>query len=113
MKQPDDLIRLQHIVDFADRAISYTAGLTQEEFTNNEVLQYACVHLLEIIGEAANDITDKTRGQYPDIPWLKMINMRNRLIHGYIDVNIDIVWLTIKDDLPTLTDQVRSIRLNE
>ena len=113
MKLPDDKIRLQHIVDFADRAISYTAGLKREEFTRNEVLQYACVHLLEIIGEAATEITDKTRGQYPDIPWLKMINMRNRLIHGYIDVNMDIVWLTIKENLPPLIDQVRRIKLDE
>ena len=113
MKLPDDRIRLQHMVDFAGRAISFTAGLTQEEFNRDEVLQYACIHLLEMIGEAANEITDKTRGQYPDIPWLKMINMRNRLIHGYIDVNMDIVWLTIRDDLPPLIDQMRRIRLNE
>jgi len=112
MKLPDDHVRLQHIVDFASRAISFTTGSTQEEFNRNEVLQYACVHLLEIIGEAANEITDKTRGQYPGIPWLKMINMRNRLIHGYIDANMDIVWLTIKNDLPPLIDQVRRIRLN-
>jgi uncharacterized protein with HEPN domain len=111
MKLPDDKIRLQHIVDFAGRAISFTAGLTREEFHGNEVLQYACVHLLEIIGEAANEISDKTRSQYTDVPWLKMINMRNRLIHGYIDIDMDIVWLTIKDDLPPLIDQVRRIRL--
>ena len=109
MKLPDDNIRLQHIVDFAGRAISFTAGMTQKEFNKNEVLQYACVHLLEIIGEAANEISDKTRRQYPDMPWLNMINMRNRLIHGYIDVDMDIVWLTIKDDLPPLIDKLRRI----
>ena len=111
MKLPDDQIRLRHIVDFAGRAISFTAGITQEEFNHNEVLQYACVHLLEIIGEAANEISDKMRRQYPDIPWLKMINMRNRLIHGYIDIDMDIVWLTIKDDLPPLIEQVHRIGL--
>jgi uncharacterized protein with HEPN domain len=113
MKLPDDHVRIKHIIDFAGRAVSFTTGITQEEFINNEVLQYACIHLLEIIGEAANEISDKTRTQYPDIPWLKIISMRNRLIHGYIDIDMDIVWLTIRDDLPPLIDQVRKIKLND
>ena len=113
MKQPDDRIRLQHILDFAGRAISFVNNVTREEFNRNEVLQYACIHLLEIIGEAANGLTDKTRQRYPGIPWLKVINMRNRLIHGYVDVDMEIVWRTIKNDLPPLVDQVRKIKLNE
>jgi len=113
MKQPDDQIRLQHIVDFAGRAISFINDVDQEEFNKNEVLQYACVHLLEIVGEAANGLTDDVRDRYPGIPWLKMINMRNRLIHGYIDIDMEIVWRTIKDDLPPLIDQVRKIKMKE
>ncbi|MCX5996770.1 MAG: DUF86 domain-containing protein [Chloroflexi bacterium] len=109
MKLPDDNIRLQHITDFAGRAISFVNDVTREEFNKNEVLQYACVHLLEIIGEAANGLTDQTRDQYPSIPWLKMINMRNRLIHGYIDVDMEIVWRTLKNDLPPLVDQLSRI----
>jgi uncharacterized protein with HEPN domain len=104
---------LQHIVDFARRAISFINDVDQKEFNKNEVLQHACVHLLEIIGEAANGLTDDVRDRYPGIPWLKMINMRNRLVHGYIDIDMEIVWRTIKDDLPSLIDQVRKIKLKE
>lgn len=113
MKLPDDRLRLKHIADFAGLAISFVKDVTREDFNKNEVLQYACIHLLEIIGEAANGLTDETRGRYPGIPWLKMINMRNRLIHGYIDVDMEIVWQTIKEDLPPLIDRVRNIRLKE
>jgi uncharacterized protein with HEPN domain len=113
MKLPDDRIKLQHIADFAGRAIGFISDVTREEFNKDEVLQYACVHLLEIIGEAANGLTGITRDLYPNIPWLKMINMRNRLIHGYIDIDMEIVWQTIKYDLPPLVDQVQKIKLDE
>lgn len=113
MKLPDDRIRMQHIADFAGRAISFVNDVDQEEFNKNEILQLACVHLLEIIGEAANGLSGDTRDRYPGIPWLKMINMRNRLIHGYIDIDMEIVWRTIKDDLPPLIYMVRKIKLKE
>lgn len=65
-------------------------------------LKHALVRLLEIIGEAANGMSSSIKEEHPDIPWKEMIGMRNRLIHGYFDVDIDTVWQTVSKDIPPL-----------
>jgi uncharacterized protein with HEPN domain len=65
-------------------------------------LKHALVRLLEIIGEAANGMSSDIMKKYPDIPWKEMIGMRNRLVHGYFDVDLDIVWQTVTEDIPPL-----------
>jgi len=64
---------------------------------------------LEIVGEAANSVTNDFREQHPQIPWKKMIELRNRLIHGYFDINLDIVWDTVLEDLPPLVADLKKI----
>ena len=65
-------------------------------------LKHALVRLLEIIGEAANGMSSNIKEKHPGIPWKEMIGMRNRLIHGYFDVDLDIVWQTVSKDIPPL-----------
>jgi uncharacterized protein with HEPN domain len=65
--------------------------------------------LLEIIGEAANRVPDENRAEYPQLPWLQMIGLRNRLIHGYDSVDFDILWVIIQKDLPDLIGQLEEI----
>ena len=67
------------------------------------------VRLLEIIGEAAAGISDDMKEVHPHIPWHQMTAMRNRLVHGYFDVNLDVVWQTVKGDLPPLAAQIKAI----
>jgi uncharacterized protein with HEPN domain len=67
------------------------------------------VRLLEIIGEAARGMSDEFRAQYPELPWKKMVGMRDRLIHGYYDVDIDVVWKTATEDLPGLVAELEQI----
>ena len=71
--------------------------------------QDAIVRKLEIIGEAANNISDKFKARFPDVPWRDIIDMRNRLIHGYFGVDLNIVWQVITKDIPPLHKQIKDI----
>ncbi len=70
------------------------------------MLNLSLVRLLEIVGEAASGISEELKQSHPDIPWHQMTAMRNRLIHGYFDINLDVVWRTIQDDLPPLIEKI-------
>ena len=79
------------------------AGIcARSDLDANRQLSLSLIRLLEIIGEAASGVSDEYRKKYPQIPWQQMIGMRNRLIHGYFDVNLDMVWQTVSQDLPDL-----------
>ena len=91
------------------RRCTFTANRSREDLNNDEMLAISLVHLLEIVGEAANGVSDDFRKQYPYIPWRKMIGLRNRLIHGYFDINLDIVWDTVLKDLPPLVADLEKI----
>ncbi len=69
----------------------------------------ALVHLLEIIGEAANKVTPDFRAKYSQIPWKSIVEMRNRLIHGYYDIDLDIVWKTVTNEIPPLCNRLAEI----
>jgi uncharacterized protein with HEPN domain len=107
--QRDDRIYIRHILDAARKALHFIANRSRKELDNNEMLAISLVHLLEIVGEAANVVSDDFRKQYPHIPWRKMIGLRNRLIHGYFDINLDIVWDTVLKDLPPLVADLEKI----
>jgi uncharacterized protein with HEPN domain len=73
------------------------------------MLNLSLVRLLEIIGEASAGVSEEFKESHSSIPWHQMTAMRNRLIHGYFDINMDVVWQTIKNDLPPLIDKLNSI----
>jgi len=73
----------------------------------------AIVRSLEIIGEAAANVTKTTQAKYPKIEWTVIIGMRNRLIHAYFDINYHIVWQTVKENLPPLIEQLQSVLKNK
>ncbi|WP_371802354.1 DUF86 domain-containing protein [Candidatus Lokiarchaeum ossiferum] len=109
----DDLTRILHIYDACTEIIHFTKNITKTQFRNNRMLQLAIVHLFEIIGEAANSISVEIPQKYPSIPWKSLIGMRNRLIHGYFDIDLNIVWQTIQSDIPFLLKEIKSLRDNE
>ena len=67
------------------------------------------IRWIEIIGEAARGLTEELRQAYPEVPWRQMVAMRNVLIHGYFDIDVDLVWSVAENDLPKLAAQVRAI----
>jgi uncharacterized protein with HEPN domain len=97
-----DKTYLLDILVASRKAIAFTVGLTYKDFIESELHQNAVIRPLEIIGEAAGKISQETRSQFPQIPWKLMIGMRNRLIHDYMDIDLQTVWDTIQKDLPAL-----------
>ena len=98
----DDEIRLRHMLDGAREALSFARGRTRGDLDNDRQLVLALVKDVEIVGEAATQVTESTRRRLPEIPWEQIVGMRNRLVHAYFDINLDIVWTTVREDLPEL-----------
>ena len=98
----DDSVYIRHILDAARKAVSFIERRKRDDLDIDEMLALSLVRLLEVAGEACNRVSSSFRENNPQVPWKKMIDMRNRLIHGYIDIDYDIVWDTVSRDLPIL-----------
>ena len=107
MSKIDDLTRLKHIRDSATEALSFVNNRTREDLDCDRMLSLALVRLIEIIGEAANNISESCQTKYAKIPWRQIIGMRNRIIHAYFDIDLDIVWQVITHDLDYLLIEVK------
>jgi uncharacterized protein with HEPN domain len=105
----DPLVYIDDIRDSIEAIKRYSAGLTKEDFLNSTEKQDAVYRRLEIIGEAANRLPDEFKKQYPQIPWIKIVGMRNVLIHEYDSIDLDRVWETIQKDIPELEGYIKSI----
>jgi uncharacterized protein with HEPN domain len=88
--------------DFSRKAIELSEGKTEADLVSDETLRYALTHLLELVGEAAAKVPAEVQQSYPQIPWPKIIGMRNRLIHGYDFVDNAILWNALRLNLPLL-----------
>ena len=85
----DDLVRLRHMIDAAQEAIGFSAGRYRKDLDQDRMLVLSLVKSVEIMGEAAAKVSESFRLKYPELPWREMVAMRNRLIHGYFDINLD------------------------
>lgn len=97
-----DVESLLDILQASRYAQSFVAGKSRDEFIDDAQCHFAVVRAVEIIGEAANRISDEFQESHPELPWRDMVNMRNRLIHVYDDIDLALVWKTVSDDLPPL-----------
>ncbi len=109
MCSKEDIVRMNHILDAAKEAVSFAQGKTRKSLDKNRMLVLSLVKDVEIIGEAATNVSMDCRERFPHIPWKSIINMRNRLIHAYFDINLDIVWQTVTGDLPSLITELEKI----
>lgn len=100
MSKRDELLLLNDILTASNKIERFTEGLNFDQFMDDERTQDACIRNFEIIGEAANYISEQTRFLYPKVEWRKITNYRNLLIHAYFGVNLEIVWDIIKNNLP-------------
>ena len=112
MKKPNNSLRLRHIVDAIEMIGSHLVGFENGSFQIDRKTQDAVVRQLEIIGEAAGNLTSELRAANPHVEWKSATAARNRLIHGYFDVDPDVVWDIVKNDLPVLKTQVEQIAEN-
>ena len=106
---PDDATRLRHMRDAAKEALAFAEGRQRENLDTDRQLVLALTKCIEIVGEAASQITVETRDRCPDIAWPRIIGMRNRLIHGYFNVDLDIVWDTVVHNLRPLVAELEKI----
>lgn len=102
MQHKSDQIRIKHMIDAAKEALSFIKGVSKEEFLKSRLLQLSLTKELEIIGEASEKVSDEFKEKYSDVPWGQIIGMRNRLTHGYFDIDANVVWKTVNKDLPVL-----------
>ncbi|MCI4677962.1 DUF86 domain-containing protein [Rhodoblastus acidophilus] len=109
----DDAIRIRHMIEAAEAVQRFLAGRRRGDLDADEILRFALVRAVEIIGEAAAKLGVETRAALPSIPWAAMVAMRNRLIHAYFDIDHDILWKTVADEIPALLSSLRSISLDE
>lgn len=107
--RPDDRVRYQHMLDAAEKAIQLTAGKAPEAMAADEVLPLALVRLVEIVGEAAWQISEEGRSRCPDLPWQQIIGMRHRIVHAYFAINYAILWKTVQQSLPALVSRIRPV----
>jgi uncharacterized protein with HEPN domain len=108
MLKPDE-VRLRHMVDAANDAISFVSNKSKSELETDRALALALVKSIEIFGEAASKVSRELRSRSPEIPWADIIAMRNRLIHSYFDVNLDIVWQTVTEELPPIVTRLQKL----
>ena len=97
-----DVVRLRHMHEAVVIALKMSAGRSRLSLDSDPMLAMALTRSLEILGEAASKLSAEARLRFPTIPCVQMVSMRNRLIHAYFDVDLDIVWTTVSEDLPRL-----------
>ena len=100
---------IEDIIDSINKIQKFIRGVTYQRFVKDEKTIYAVIRAVEVIGEAAKNIPHSLRKKYPDIPWKDMAGMRDKLIHEYFGVKLDIVWNTVKNELPSLRDKFMKV----
>ena len=101
-----DIIRLEHIIQAIERIKRYTLGKRFDDLVKDDMMYYAVVKNIEIIGEAANLLTNEFKSEHPDTPWKLITGMRNYIVHEYFQVDNTVIWDVIQNDLPQLENQI-------
>jgi len=95
--------------DYALEAVAMIRGRQRDDLQQDRMLQLALVRVVEIVGEAATRVSEAGQQRYPSIPWQYVRGMRNRLVHGYDKIDLDVLWDTIEHDLPPLIAELRRV----
>jgi len=98
----DDRVRILHMIDAVESVEQFAAGRKRGDLHTDRMLLFAIVRAIEVMGEAASKVTNETQAASPGIPWASIVGMRNRLVHGYFDIDSDVVWKTVTEEIPGL-----------
>ena len=104
-----DLTYLGDVLDAIKQIEDYLQGISKDSFLQNHMMQDAVMHQIGIIGEASNSVSDEFQEQYPELPWTQMRAIRNKIVHDYREINLDVIWDTARNNLPALEKQIRKV----
>lgn len=97
------------ILESIKRIENYTIDLSYEDFIENDLVRDAVLRNLEVIGEAAKSIPDEVRDQYPDVPWRRIVGLRNIVIHEYFGVDFENIWKIVKENIPEVKPFIKQV----
>ena len=112
MNKKDDSIFIDHILDSIQAIEEFSKNMPKEELTTNRIKKNAIVREIEVIGEAAKNISEAFKEKHKIIKWKNIIGTRDIMIHQYFGVNLDVVWSIIQEDLSKLKKQLKDIKNN-
>ncbi|HLC91333.1 MAG TPA: DUF86 domain-containing protein [Candidatus Nanoarchaeia archaeon] len=104
-----DMVFIEHILSSIRLIKEHTEGYSKQDFTSSRKTQDAVIRNIEIIGEAAKNVSPQFQKSHPELPWKEMIRTRDKLIHGYFGVDLEIVWDVITHELPALEKVIEEI----
>jgi uncharacterized protein with HEPN domain len=105
----DEWVYVGHMLDMSQQALEISNNKNKEEYDNDITLRLALTHLVQVIGEAAQRVSNPFRDAHPEVPWREIIGMRHRIVHDYLNVDEEVVWQVVQDDLPPLVETLKRI----
>lgn len=109
MSRHDAKVFLQHMLEHSQQAVTLSQNRKRSDLDEDLTFNLALTRLIEIIGEAANRVPKEFQENHHEIPWVQIIGMRNRLIHGYNELDFNFLWSVVQNDLPRLISQFENI----
>ena len=109
MKSRNERLFLADIQECCQKIERFIIGISESDFQTNEILKDALVRNIEIIGEAAKNLSEQTRSENPGIPWRDVMRMRDKIVHHYFRLKLEIIWRTITEDIPALQLQINEM----
>jgi len=109
MKERDYASYIEDIIEHINYTQEFIRCMTFEEFANDKKTILSVTKCIEIVGEATKHIPDSIRVKYPEVPWREMAGIRDRLVHGYFKVNLEIVWMTVTMEFPELRPMIENV----
>ena len=113
MTRRDDTVALRHMRDHAAEAVKIVRGRLRSDLDSDRLFALGLAKLVEIIGEAASRVSKATQDVHPHIPWKQIVGTRNRLVHGYDEIDFDVLWQIASVELPPLVEQLEAILADE
>jgi uncharacterized protein with HEPN domain len=107
--EKSDFVRLKHMLESACACLHFCTGKVRIDLEKDQMLSFAVIRALEIFGEAASKISNKFQKENQHIPWRAIVGMRNRLIHAYFDIDYEIVWEAISDEIPRIIPELERL----
>ncbi len=109
MNEKNYIVFLEHILDNVEKVESFSGNVSKDELNNDELRQYAIVRAIEIIGEAVKNLPSSFKNKHSNISWRDIVGTRDKMIHHYFGVDLNIVWGIVKKDIPKLKKEVKDI----